>query len=209
MTPAPAPPEPWYTSALFWTIAGVAVAILAIVVSGFVTWWVANPKRRLYVYAANITPLVHRAGAILSLEVRSDGVVLTNPHVVTVHISVRSRRDIRKDAFDGPIKLFFGAHIVDVLEQIHQSDVPGSPWPKLVQHKDFLEVQPSLLRRDAKLTYTVLVEGDKAPSFWSEVPVDADIREKGPAEATVLEGVAIKIATRVAVGSARPWVTKR
>ncbi|MYW96300.1 hypothetical protein G3I59_38245 [Amycolatopsis rubida] len=197
MAPAPAPPDPWYASGLFWAIAAVGVAIVLGVGAIVATYRSANPRRRLHVYASNITPLVHQIGQTLSLEVRSNGVVLTNPHIATANLVVRSRRDIRKDAFDGPIKLFFGTHIVAVLEQTSGTDVPGTPLPSLIRHEDLLEIQPSILRRDLTLTYTVLVEGS-TPVFNAEVPVDADIRDTPPSEtASTLGQIAFKVATQV------------
>lgn len=66
-------------------------------------------------------------GVDLGLEVRARGERLTDPHVATAHVASRGRRDIRKDAFDGPIQLHFRARIVGILETSCITKVPGTP----------------------------------------------------------------------------------
>jgi hypothetical protein len=181
MTPASAPSDPWYWSGTFWAIAGVVATLLGIIIGGWITARVTNPRRRLYVFASNITPLMHRTGVELGLEVRAGGQRLIDPHVVTANVVSRGRRDIRKDAFDGPIQLQFSARIVGVLETSCSTKVPGTPVPPYSFQGDRIEIPPALLRLDHELSYTVLVEGE-TPSFSAIVPVEADIRlQEAPA----------------------------
>jgi hypothetical protein len=181
MPPAPAPPPyPWYASGTFWAIAGVVVAIIFGTGAIVAAYRSQNPRRRLNVYVSSSTPLVHEKGKLLALEVRSDGEVLKNPHLVTVVIVVRGRRDIRKDAFDGPIELMFGARIVGVLEANSATKVPGTPVPEFGNFRNALKIEPALLRRDHKLTFTVLVEGQHSPKFKAVVPIEADVRMESP-----------------------------
>jgi hypothetical protein len=199
MSPAPAPPDPWYLSGWFLTIIGILVAILLGIGAIVAAYRSANPRRRLYVYTSNVTPLIHRTGTELGLEVLAGGEKLTEPHVVTAHVVSRGRRDIRKDAFDGPILLQFTARIVSVLETSCETKIPGTPIPNWFFNGDTIEIPPALLRRDQRLTYTVLLEGE-VPEFSAVVPVEVDVRDSAPFDPgpymTLVGKIASVIATR-------------
>ncbi|WP_143267086.1 hypothetical protein [Amycolatopsis thailandensis] len=178
---SPAPDDPWYASSTFWAIAGVAVAIVFGIGAIVAAYRSQNPRRRLYVYVANTTPLMHAKGRDLAIEVRIAGRAVEDPYLLTVRVVVRGRRDIRKDDFDGPIKLRFGSRIVGLLERTSTTVVPATPAPEVTHQPDtdLLEIAPALLRRDHELTYTLLLEGGQ-PALDPEVPIVADIRETEP-----------------------------
>ncbi|MEU9686756.1 hypothetical protein [Amycolatopsis japonica] len=178
---SPAPDGPWYASSTFWAIAGVAVAIVFGIGAIVAAYRSQNPRRRLYVYVASATPLMHEKGRDLAIEVSIAGRAVEDPYLVTVHVVVRGRRDIRKDDFDGPIRLRFGSRIVGLLERTSTTVVPATPAPEVTHQpdSDLLEVAPALLRRDHELTYTLLLEGGE-PALDPEVPIVADIRETEP-----------------------------
>ncbi|MGH1552576.1 hypothetical protein ACRAWF_12220 [Streptomyces sp. L7] len=89
---------PFYTVETFWAAAGVAVAV--VVGCGAILGRVPRraPRRRLN-YGVSHTPLVHRR-VDGCLEIRRNGTLLADPHLVTVVLTNPGRRDIASSAFD-------------------------------------------------------------------------------------------------------------
>jgi hypothetical protein len=174
----------WYTSGRFWSIAGVSIGALAIVVGVVATYCSDYPRRRLYIFVSSTTSLLHRSGSqLMGLEVRDEGHVLSDPHLVTVEVISRGRRDIPEDRFDGPIVLDFGTDIVAVIESVSAAKPQTAPAPSVTTTATALHIGPTLLRRDHKLSYRVLVNGN--PRVVGECPLtDVDVRHDSPAQLT-------------------------
>src|SRR5260370_29543303 len=123
--------HPFYDAAAFWPAAGIIVGLLAIAATIWVTLRAANPKRRLFYSMPVVTPLLTPRPDLPDIEVRRAGKVLANPHVVTVRLVSRGRRDIPRGALDGgePLRLDVGAAIVEWLEvTTWPSDRPDPVW---------------------------------------------------------------------------------
>jgi hypothetical protein len=152
--------EPWYSSGTFWSIAAVAVGLIAIIVGAWAAFRSANPHRNLYIFIdSSIALLWTPRGLDGGVEVRIGGRTLTAPHVVTIEIISRSARDIPKTAFDdAPLTLNLGVPVVAILEQRSKART-GLSEPAVVATARGLAIGPALLARNHKLRYTVLVEG--------------------------------------------------
>lgn len=191
----------WYTSGTFWSVAGVGIGALAIVMGAVTTYRSDNPRRRLYIFASSTTHLRHVSGGQLTgLEIRNDGRVLNDPHLVTVEIISRGRCGIPPESFDGPIELDFGAEIVTVLESISAATPEAVPAPVVTRTATALQVGPALLAREHKISYRILVDGD-AHFVGKHSLVNVDVRLGSPtqrtnklAELTLAAGLAFAVA---------------
>src|SRR5580700_3063424 len=91
----------FYYSPTFWAGAGVAVAIatLVIIILQFLT---ASTRRTLIYSLLSDTALLSedaREKAGSDLQVTLDGEVLDDPHVVSIRVECKGRRDIRLEDF--------------------------------------------------------------------------------------------------------------
>ncbi|MBB5871876.1 hypothetical protein F4553_005255 [Allocatelliglobosispora scoriae] len=153
---------PWYTSGTFWSAIGIPVAIIIAIVTIWATFRITHPKRQLFYSMPVATPLLNvpsgdpvRRG----LEVRRDGVVPADPHVLEVRISSNSRRDIPATAFDRgqPLTLDVAVPIVEVLQS---TSAPGSaPLPIFETADSRILIHPNLIKKQQIITFFVLVDG--------------------------------------------------
>lgn len=152
---------PWYTSGTVWSIAAVAVAVIAVPIGAWVAFRSNNPKRRLYTWLSDVTPLLNQRAK--ELEVRHQGQTLAEPHLVTVRLTVRSRRDIAPDSFAGPIVLDLGTPVLTKFSQKAATKRAGIPDPEITVAGHTLEIQPCLLARDHDVAISILL--DSRPQF--------------------------------------------
>jgi hypothetical protein len=128
--------------------------------------------------------LRHSSGGQPSgLEIRYDGHVLSDPHLVTVEIISCGRRDIPQDRFDGPIKLDFGTEILAVIESVSVARPRTVPAPRTTTTATALYIEPTLLACDHELYYRVLVNGD-AHVVGECSLTGADVRRGSPMPST-------------------------
>ncbi|GGP78529.1 hypothetical protein [Streptomyces melanogenes] len=174
--------ESWYENAAFWSGAGVAVAIAAIVVGAWATLRAAYPRRRLTYYLRSIAPLIpptaSRHGRV-AVEIGS--VALTDPHVLHVELANPGSHDIPSSAFDGgdPIELDLGANVVTLLATT--STPPHAAAPSVNTDERILTVGPSLIAKGQLVTISVLVDGP-APELTVRTRLtDVSVREGGGA----------------------------
>ncbi|MDX8056670.1 hypothetical protein SK571_45510 [Lentzea sp. BCCO 10_0798] len=156
------------------------VAVIAIVVGAWAAFRSANPRRALYIAERSAVALLRSTRGLddHEIEVRRQGRVLNEPHVVTVDVASRGARDIPRSAFDGqPLKLDFGVPVVALLDQRSDADRPAVPSPKVVVTQTGLEIGPALLTRNHLLTYTLLVEGPPYFQFFGEL-ADVNIYDR-------------------------------
>src|ERR1022692_2266232 len=109
---------PFYISGTFWAGAGVAVAIVSVVIP-VILWLLGSPRRLLtYSLVSPTALLTHGArrqgGGGLNRRVTRDEHLLNAPYVVSLRVESRSRRDIRRADFeeDQPFLLELNAPIL-------------------------------------------------------------------------------------------------
>ena len=113
-----------------------------------------------------------------NLELRHRGTALADPHVLTVELISRGRKDIPNDAYNDrqPLEIDVGARIVEVLQVT--SSPPNLPTPKISNEGTLLKVGPSLIGRRHDITINVLTDGGE-PSLTCRSPlVDVQVRQR-------------------------------
>lgn len=174
----------WYASTTFWSIAGVSIGALAIVIGAVTTYRSDYPRRRLYLFVSSTTSLRHRSTSqLMGLEVHDEGHVLSDPHLMTVEVISRGRRNIPEDSFNGPITLDFGTEIVAVIESVSVARPETVPAPRMATTATALHIGPALLGRDHRLSYRVLVNGN-AHVIGECSLTGVDVRHDSPAQIT-------------------------
>jgi hypothetical protein len=164
---------PWYDAPVFW---GIPATVLALV-SVYAAWRAIPPRRMLYDWRLDAVQLVRTdATAAVELEVRRNGEILRDPHVVQVKLASRGRADIGRDAFDGPVVLNVGVPILDVLNA--DSSAEHVPAPPVEIDGSTLRVGPSMLSKRHDLTYSLLIEGAPASKLTLDNrPRDVEVRD--------------------------------
>jgi hypothetical protein len=208
--------ENLYVSGGFWVaVAGVAVAML----TGWITWWTANPKRRLrYWMLAPIRLLDDPALRDLwpSMEISRGRQISADPHALVVTLVNEGRRDVPSSAFDQgrPVTLDVGVPILDVLKMTTSS---SHAVPAVTVQGTALKIGPDLIARRQKNSFWVLVDGPNVTlSCPPPHPIDNDVRQGEPRankaiRVTAWTGAAVSMAMTVAarteVGTV--WATAR
>lgn len=151
---------PVYASETFWTAAGVAVAVLVGLGAIWAAFRTAHPRRRLNCSVTH-TPLLPWS-IDGRWEVRHNGTQLTDPHVVTVVLSNRSRRDIASSAFDRsePFRVELSVPYAELVET--QSSPRDALSPPAWIRDGELHIGPGRIGCGTTITYHVLV--DTVPS---------------------------------------------
>lgn len=146
---------PWYNTTLTWGVVAAVISLAALYVG-----WCAIPARptTLYFWRRTEVQLVRGDSEVpVELEIRRNGAVVHDPHLVQVLLSTRGRADIGQDAFTGPIVLDIGAPIVDVLKCVSDAEhIPAPPWEI---EGTTLHVGPALIARRHELTFSLLIDG--------------------------------------------------
>ena len=174
--------SPFYESGTFWAGAGTIVGLVSLVAIVWVTWRVANPKRRLWYSMPTVTPLVRRRkGLTRELKITYGDDQLESPYSVNIQIISRGRLDIPRSAFDGeqPLQLDVGAVIVEVL---NVATSPNRPIPPVRIDDSRLFVGPALIGRREKIEISLLVDGDPQLKPLSQSLENVDIRQGDPSE---------------------------
>src|ERR1022692_3927140 len=120
----------WYASGTFWAGAGVVVAVLAAVTAVWATLSVGFPRRRLYYGLRAAAPLLTApAGMRSDLQLLHRGTPLADPHVLTVELISRGRKDIPNGAYDGgqPLQLDVGSRIIEILQITSEPETLVAP----------------------------------------------------------------------------------
>jgi hypothetical protein len=155
-SPPPVASGAFYTVDTFWTAAGVVVTVLV----GFLAMWTAfrstHPKRRLN-YTVSHSPLVQQR-VDGSLEIRWNGTVLTDPHLVRVVLTNPGRRDIASEAFDrgDPFQVDLGVPCLEVLSTESSPGAARAPDTEVCGSR--LSIGPGLIGCGTTITYLLLVD---------------------------------------------------
>lgn len=152
---------PFYAAETFWTAAGVAVAVVVGCGAIWAALRAAHPRRRLN-YSVSHTPLVHRR-VDGCLEIRRNGTLLADPHLVTVVLTNPGRRDIASSAFDRgePFRVDLAVPYAEILGTESQPSAAQAPTARITGAE--LSIGPGRIGCGTTITYHLLV--DTAPSY--------------------------------------------
>ena len=166
--------ESFYVAGGFWlALAGGVVALAIGLLTIWITWRVANPKRRLLYGMPVEMPLLNMSTRH-GLEIRRDNQILVDPHVVKVTLRNEGRLDITSRSFDRdrPLTLDVGVKILDVLE-VTTSKAYAVPIYYVA--KTALKIGPDLIGRGQHLSFSLLVDGQR-PRLTCPPPHPIDIQ---------------------------------
>jgi len=179
----------WYTSAT--TLAWIAIAVAAIVgIVGILPWFLNIPKR-LLIYITESTSLLLASELTSSdaehIEVAIRGQVVDDPHLVTLTIDSRSRRDIRAGDFDEgkPLLFHLGAPIVAMRFALenqgsHELESNARAISAVGTPIQTVQIKPILIRRGRWCRLELLTAG--SPDVTCESPIaDVKVRRAAPA----------------------------
>ncbi|MFE9360898.1 hypothetical protein ACFYPB_43525 [Streptomyces olivaceoviridis] len=168
---------PFWTSEIFWG----AVAALAALGAIWATLRAAHPRRALS-YDFNVMPLVQQhEGLSGALEIRFNGNVVQDPHIIWAGLANSSRRDISSGHFDqsAPIKMRIGASVLGLLST---KTYPGSAAaPAATVQGGELHVGPGRIGRGECVTFALLVEGQPNCTLTHQL-IDVKVRKERPIE---------------------------
>jgi hypothetical protein len=173
--------SPWYQSATFWSGAGVAVAAFTLLISVGL-WFIGSPRRLLIYGVRSQTALLTsnmeaRAQVGPELQVTLDGRFVADPHVVSIVVVNRSRRDIRNADFEEsePFALDLNVPILKTLG----SDSGGSAMPEIRHSLDGskLTIGPCRIQRRQVLCFDLLTDGPAELSYGNPSLADITVRD--------------------------------
>lgn len=162
----------------FWTVVGAVAGVLALIgiVIGVVTYRRQFPKRELQ-YEVETFPLLRAYSHPASgLTVHLDGRPITEPHVVRVRVSSRSRADIPSGSFDSgaPIKFESSKPIV-VTGWTAKSDSSIGLEIGAGRAVTEFSIPAQLIARKASGSMSGIAEGQPAVTVASKSLIDIDI----------------------------------
>lgn len=169
----------WYASGTFWSIVGVGVAVVSILLSPLVARWLQEGRRRLFYSMPTATPLITRHSLLTELVIVHRGDRLSNPHVLEVRLACQGRHDIPSSAFDNgePLRLDVGVPIVNILGTRTTPDAARSP--AVAMDGTALLIAPSLIKRGQRTSFTLLVDGPDPALTCPQPPlIDVDVQHQ-------------------------------
>ena len=186
----------FYETTVFGTVAAIIVGLITIAVTVWVTLRAASQKRRLYYALLADTPLIRRRQDLSEeLKVTYGGRELKSPHVVSVQLVSRGRRDIAREAFDGgkPLCLDLGTPIVECVKVT--TSPSDRPDPACAVDGSKLLIGPSHFGTCQTTVFSLLVDG-RSPRITPPPQSLIDVRiERGGDQQAILkiEGSWVKI----------------
>ena len=175
----------FYDSTAFGTAAAITLGLITIAVTIWVTLRAANQKRRLYYTLLADTPLIRgRQDLSKELKVIYGRRELNSPHVVSVQLVSRSRRDIAREAFDEgkPLCLDLGTPIVECVKVT--TSPSDRPDPACAVDGSKLLIGPSHFGTRQTTVFSLLVDG-KSPRITPPQQSLIDVRiEHGDGQVT-------------------------
>lgn len=203
----------WYTSALTWTVIGVAAALLVGAATVYVTWAAANPRRVLVYSMPSAASLLTESTPHLAdgdLQVSYQGHELRNPYVVSVRVESRSRKDIRSIDFDQGKPLVLDINI-PIVAYLGESTPIEFDSKSIRTNGSRIELGPMLIRRRQAIQMEVLADGIK-PELSCESPLaDVSARPQVADDRKVrryMVSLVVVFLIAVAGASAIPWWSK-
>lgn len=196
---------PFYTSSMFWTVAGPIIGIISIVATVWVTIRVAFPKRQLLYSIPIVTPMLNAAADMpTDIEVRRGDQVFKSPRLVYFRLSSKGRRDIPRSAFDDgqPIRFDIGTPIVECLKV--------ETWPRdrvdpsMSIDGSTLLIHPSLMGKRQTTVFTLLVDGPE-PSLGMPEQTLIDVELKHGTPDSPQANLLLELASDVVYAAIRIW----
>jgi hypothetical protein len=171
----------FYSSSAFLGWVGIAVAIVTLTV--IAAQFAAGSSKRALVYSLiSDTTLLsegarERAGPGLRVTLGDD--TLDDPHVVSLRIECKGRRDIRSADFEGgkPLMLHVGTPILKQLSR--EADDDTAPCISFNSHAQTIGIGPDLIRKGQLISIDLLTDGQASLRCISPV-ADVAIREAQP-----------------------------
>ena len=143
-------------------IAGVLATLLAGLGGAWAIYAVGVPRRKLLYGLRAVAQILpgNASDSSGKLELLHDGTAVAQPRVLSVQLTGRGSRDVPSTCFDNgaPIQIDVGARILAIL---HVGSEPASfIAPKVAFDETKLEIGPSLIGKNQKITFTLLTDGD-------------------------------------------------
>jgi len=153
--------SPFYDSSAVQALGGILATILTALIAIWVARNVQLPKRCLYYGISETIPLLTPHSSVRGdLELIYKGTALANPHLATLHISLRGRQDIASEDYDSdqPLQIGIGISIVAILMVTSKPET--SPVPHITSTNSSLAVGPSLIHSGQMIQISVLIDAD-------------------------------------------------
>lgn len=192
--------DPWYSSALFWTIF-TAIATVLGTAAGWVVLFVNRSKRRLLFGIRTATPILTGPDELRTeLRIVNGRTRLTEPWFLELELVGRGRRDIATSDFGGhPIRLTVGGRIVRVLTL--RSNEPARRMPTVRHDGTALQIGPDVIGRRQNIVIPLLTDGPEPKLEWQTSFSDVKVRlAKGDELVRSRVSRYLRAATTVAVG---------
>lgn len=112
------------------------------------------PKRQIRLHSPGASPLMRtRISPTTGVEIRHNGQLLLNPHIMQVSMEVSGRHSIRSDDFDQkrPFELQFTRPII--------ADLSANVTVQYETQLNCLRIGPDLLTRGERFNFTFLLDG--------------------------------------------------
>ena len=165
---------PWYSSATLWAAVAAVVAVIAFVVT-IIQWWLSTRRRVLLYSTPVVTSLLSARAPHMAdggMQVRFKGQPLTDPHLVTLRVESRSRKDISNRDFNAskPLVIGLGTSFAAPVSE---------PTKALVDKLDIenadISIGPCLIRRGLVVLLQFVTEGPPHTSNKNPL-IDIDVR---------------------------------
>ena len=164
---------PWAT---LWTAAGAIIAVIATAVT-IILWWLSNRRRVLLYSTPVVTSLLSAHATDMAegdIHVMFKGQPLTDPHLVTLRVESRSRKDIANRDFnaDKPLVIQLGTSFAAPVSESTKVLVD-----KLGIENSDISIGPCLIRKGLVVLLQFVTEGppktlDKNPLIDINVRAD-------------------------------------
>lgn len=176
---------PWYAVGTFWAGFGLIVTIVVGIVTLWVMWRAALPRRKLVYEITSVRMASTEVEGKLELP---DDTKPHNLYVVTLRLSNRGRMDIPSSDFDqgAPIRFDIASRIFSVAAVV--STPATAPIPPVTVVGGSLLVGPGLILRGQQIEITLFVEGPYRSLTSVQTPlIDVLVRLQDPAKPSLAE----------------------
>lgn len=192
------------TSDIILPVASLAVAVLVGLAGVWVAYAAGFPQQRLLYWIPAAVPLVNvPQGSGNKLQLRYKQAEVAQPHLLSVQLISRGRKDIPSTSFDGhkPLSLNLGVPIIDIIriEQIIRGR--DLPQPKISFDRNILEIGPTLFGKRQVIIITLLLDGRPVPLKPNAPLTDVNVRKRRRLPTFLNGNFVVGIATTMIIAS--------